>query len=72
MAFANAASDSPCHPVAEFDLPLTRGDIAGILGLTIETVSRQLSKLEKTGLIERKGARGIEIRDAPALEALVA
>ncbi len=72
MAFANAASDSPCHPAAKFDLPLTRGDIAGLLGLTIETVSRQLSKLEKTGLIERKGARGIEIRDAPALETLVA
>lgn len=71
LAFASAASDSPCHPAAEFDLPLTRGEMAGILGLTIETVSRQLSKLEKTGLIKREGARGLVIRDAPAMEALV-
>ena len=72
LAFASAASDSPCHPAAEFDLPLTRGEMAGILGLTIETISRQLSKLEKAGLIKREGARGLVIRDAPALEALVA
>jgi CRP/FNR family transcriptional regulator, anaerobic regulatory protein len=72
LAFANAASDSPCHPASAFDFPLTRGEMAGLLGLTIETVSRQLSKLEKAGLITRKGARGLVIRDAPALEALVA
>lgn len=72
LAFAKAASDSPCHPAGYFDLPLTRGEIAGLLGLTIETVSRQLSRLEKNGVIERQGARGIEIRDAPALHRLVA
>ena len=71
-AFAKAASDSPCHPASEFDLPLTRGEMAGLLGLTIETVSRQLSRLERNGLLKRQGARGIEIRDAPALHALVA
>lgn len=71
LAFAKAASDSPCHPAASFDLPLKRGEIAGLLGLTIETVSRQLSRLEKNGVIKRHGARGIEIRDAPALHALV-
>lgn len=71
-AFAKAASDSPCHPAAQFDLPLTRGEMAGLLGLTIETVSRQFSRLEKQGMIKRRGARGIEIRDAPALHALVA
>jgi CRP/FNR family transcriptional regulator, anaerobic regulatory protein len=71
-AFAKAASDSPCHPAAAFELPLTRSEMAGLLGLTIETVSRQLSRLEKQGVIRRQGARGIEIRDAPALNALVA
>jgi CRP/FNR family transcriptional regulator, anaerobic regulatory protein len=71
-AFAKAASDSPCHPASNFELPLTRGEMAALLGLTIETVSRQLSRLEKQGLIKRQGARGIEIRDAPALHALVA
>lgn len=71
LAFSKAASDSPCHPVAEFDLPLKRGEISGLLGLTIETVSRQLSRLEASGLIKRHGARGIEIRNAPALQSLV-
>ncbi len=64
--FAHAASDSPCHPASQFDLPLTRGEIANMLGLTIETVSRKLSDLEKMGAIRRKGKRGIELLD-PAL-----
>jgi CRP/FNR family transcriptional regulator, anaerobic regulatory protein len=71
-AFAKAASDSPCHPAKVFELPLSRSEMAGLLGLTIETVSRQLSRLEKQGTLKRQGARGIEIRDAPALHALVA
>lgn len=71
-AFANAASDSPCHPASRFELPLSRGDMAGLLGLTIETVSRQLSKLERQGLIERRGARGVDVRDAPALSKIAA
>ncbi len=68
LAFAKSASDSSCHSAATFELPLSRADIASLLGLTIETVSRQLSGLEKGGLIKRQGARGVEIRDAPALE----
>ncbi len=67
LAMARAASDSPCHPAATFDLPVTRGEMAGMLGLTIETVSRQLSKLERDGLIHRSGTRGIEIVDAARL-----
>lgn len=34
-----------------FDLPLKRADIADFLGLTIETVSRQLTKLRKLDVI---------------------
>lgn len=67
LSVARAASDSPCHPAARFDLPLTRGEIAGMLGLTIETVSRQLSRLEKEKTIRRSGARGIELLDAARL-----
>lgn len=63
MALAQAASDSPCHPAHKFELPLTRGEMANMLGLTIETISRQLSKLEKAGAIKRDGARGIELTD---------
>ncbi|MEP1421429.1 MAG: helix-turn-helix domain-containing protein [Erythrobacter sp.] len=49
-----------------FELPLTRGEMANMLGLTIETVSRKLGELEEMGAIVRKGKRGIDITD-PAL-----
>lgn len=72
LAMARSASDSPCHPAAQFDLPLARGEIAAMLGLTIETVSRQVSKLEAQGAIRRTGRRGIELRDPRQLESLAA
>ena len=67
LALAQAASDSPCHPAQRFELPLTRGEIANLLGVTIETVSRQLSRLEKAGVIVKNGSRGIEIVDPARL-----
>ena len=72
LAMANAASDSPCHPAKSFGLPVTRGEIASLLGLTIETVSRQLTKLEKDKVIARNGARGIDLVDAARLGMLAA
>ena len=66
LAMANAASESPCHPAPHFDLVLTRGEIASLLGLTIETVSRQLTALEKAGAMRKTGLRGIDLLD-PAL-----
>ena len=67
LGLAEAASDSSCHAAREFELPLTRGEIAGMLGLTIETVSRALTRLERDGVIRRKGARGIELVDPARL-----
>lgn len=72
LGMANAASDSPCHPAKAFDLPVTRGEIASLLGLTIETVSRQLTNLEKNKVIARSGARGIELIDAARLGTMAA
>ncbi|WP_336986990.1 Crp/Fnr family transcriptional regulator [Altererythrobacter aquiaggeris] len=66
LALASAASASPCHPADQFDIPLSRGDMANMLGLTIETVSRQITGFEKAGAIRRKGGRRIELLD-PAL-----
>jgi CRP/FNR family transcriptional regulator, anaerobic regulatory protein len=71
LSFARAASHSPCHSAADFALPLSRGEMASLLGLTIETVSRQFSKLESKGLIARQGTRGLTLRDPRTLEALV-
>ena len=70
LAMADAASHSQFHPADAFDLPLTRGEIAGLLGLTSETVSRQLTALERERVIARDGARGIRVADAARLKAL--
>jgi CRP/FNR family transcriptional regulator len=50
-----------------FDLPLKRSDIADFLGLTIETVSRQLTKLRKAGIIEIENTRTVIVPDLDAL-----
>jgi len=68
--FSHAASESPCHPASRFDLPLSRGEMANMLGLTIETVSRKLGELEEVGAIRRIGKRGIELIDPAHLQAL--
>lgn len=52
-----------------FDLPLTRESMADYLGLTLETVSRQISALKKSGIIELEGKRRVVV---PSLEALLA
>ncbi|PZO82038.1 MAG: transcriptional regulator [Mesorhizobium amorphae] len=52
---------------ARFDLPLTRADIADFLGLTIETVSRQLSKLRADGVILITANRHVEVPSLPRL-----
>jgi CRP/FNR family transcriptional regulator len=64
---AESASHTSCHPAREFELPLTRGEIAGMLGLTIETVSRAITRFEREGVIRRKGAPGIEVLDPARL-----
>lgn len=72
VAFAQAAARAPCHAGDSFDLPLTRGEMAQLLGLTIETVSRTLTALEHEGAIRRQGSHGIAIVDPPRLRALAA
>jgi CRP/FNR family nitrogen fixation transcriptional regulator len=52
------------------ELPMTRQDIADYLGLTIETVSRTLSQLERDGVIALPSARRVCVRDARALRHL--
>ncbi len=49
--------------VIEVSLPMTRADIADFLGLTIETVSRTITRLRKQGVIELKTAQDVLICD---------
>lgn len=50
-----------------FDLPLTRADIADFLGMTIETVSRQFTKLRKEGIIQLEQSRHVTVPDIQRL-----
>jgi CRP/FNR family transcriptional regulator len=52
-------------------LPMSRLDIADYLGLTIETVSRTLTKLERDGVLDILPS-GIRLRDPSRAEALAA
>lgn len=51
-------------------LPLTRGQIADVLGLTIETVSRQMTRLKMAGIIELPSIREVTILKPAMLEAM--
>ncbi len=54
----------------EMDLPMPRQDIADYLGLTIETVSRTLTQLERDGLIAIPGSRRIVFCNRAALDVM--
>lgn len=53
-----------------FDIPLKRSDIADFLGLTIETVSRQMTKLRQAGVISIENNRTVEVKDLRRLRSL--
>jgi CRP/FNR family transcriptional regulator, anaerobic regulatory protein len=55
-----------------FDLPLTRAEIADFLGLTIETVSRQFTRLKLAKILTLEASRSISIRDMNRLRAVSA
>jgi CRP/FNR family transcriptional regulator len=53
-----------------FALPMSRRDIGDSLGLTIETVSRQLTELREAGLVETEGRSKIMLSDVGELARL--
>jgi CRP/FNR family transcriptional regulator len=61
MAERLGTEDAAGH--IRFDLPFGRQDIADLLGLTIETVSRQITKLREEGVIATPDRRGIVVLD---------
>jgi CRP/FNR family transcriptional regulator, anaerobic regulatory protein len=54
-------------PPVEIDVPFGRLDIADYLGLTVETISREISKLKRDGLISTMGPHKIILRRLRAL-----
>lgn len=51
------------------DLPVSRQQIADVLGLTIETVSRQFTRLKAEGVVELPSRREVIVRNRAALAA---
>lgn len=58
---------APDQPLNRFALPFSRQQVADVLGLTIETVSRQFTRLKADGLIDLPSRREVEILDRGAL-----
>jgi CRP/FNR family nitrogen fixation transcriptional regulator len=58
------------HGGNEVELPMSRQDIADYLGLTIETVSRTLTQLATTAVIEVPSSRRIVLRNRATLARL--
>jgi CRP/FNR family nitrogen fixation transcriptional regulator len=56
----------------EYELPMSRQDIADFLGLTIETVSRTISQLEQAQVIALPTSRRIAVRNPAILASLTA
>lgn len=61
---------SRVNAAREFDLPMSRQDIADYLGLTIETVSRIFTGLEGSAAIALPTSRHVVLRDPSALRTL--
>jgi CRP/FNR family nitrogen fixation transcriptional regulator len=56
----------------ELDLPMSRADIADFLGLTIETVSRAFTEMERQHAIALPSSRHVVMRSRSALMQLEA
>jgi CRP/FNR family transcriptional regulator len=53
-----------------FDLPFSRQQIGDVLGLTIETVSRQMTRLRREGVIDLPTRRAVAILERGELQAI--
>ncbi len=69
IARRTTASDLDTATELGIDLPLTRDAMSDYLGLTLETVSRQFSKLKAEGIIQLQGKRRVIIPDLDRLRA---
>jgi CRP/FNR family transcriptional regulator len=58
------------HCAQQIRLPVSRRQIADVLGVTIETVSRQFSRLKQEGIIALPSPRAVVIVDHEALAAI--
>ncbi|WOS65397.1 Crp/Fnr family transcriptional regulator [Sinorhizobium fredii] len=68
--FLMMARNDNCKQASIIDLPMTRLDIADYLGMTIETVSRTITKLSNSGVIAAPGRRSVTVLKMETLRSL--
>lgn len=62
-----AACANPMDRAPRFEISMKREEMATFLGLTYETVIRQLKSLDEAGIITRMGRRHFQVPDLDAL-----
>ncbi len=67
MLIRRQSLSDPSSEALKVVLPLTREEIASFLGLTLETVSRQLGAMKKEGILHFSDRRQFEVADFDAL-----
>ena len=67
LARREMVSETKSGRSVRFTLPLTREAMADYLGLTLETVSRQMSALKRDGIIFLEGKRNVLVPDFDGL-----
>lgn len=69
-AAVTGCSHSGDPGITQFQLPLTRADMADYLGLTLETVSRQITRLKTSGVLKLGENREVLVPDPDVLRGL--
>lgn len=70
LEISERLAENGCSAVTtldHFQLPLDRQQMADVLGLTIETVSRQFTRMRKDDILALPDRRSVTILDRPAL-----
>jgi len=70
LDMAERLAEPGAGPLRRFDLPFSRQQIGDVLGLTIETVSRQMTALQRSGVIDLPTRRAVDILDRAELQAI--
>jgi len=69
LLLAKRQDDDDCNRI---QVPMTRADIADYLGLTVETVSRNFTRLRQEEIIALRSTSCVEVLDRDQLEELAA
>jgi len=67
LAVLMERTGKPVGAYTHFEFPMTRADIADFLGLTVETVSRTITKFRNSKLIVLESSKSVIVLDQDAL-----